>query len=59
MIKFSFESGTLIDETMLIPTPIEASTAITYTAATTAKFGDYMELEIAEVGFSGVLSEFS
>ena len=59
MIKFSFESGTLIDETALNPTPIAASTAITYTAATTAKFGDYMELEIAEVASSGLLAQFS
>merc|ERR1712048_1083352 len=40
-------------------TPVYGQTGITYSTATAAKLGDYMELKLAEVSSSGVLTDFA
>ena len=63
--KAEFDGGSAVDESSLTEVVIDsgASTygqaSITYTAATDAKLGDYMELKLVENGASGVMTDFS
>ena len=61
--QLAFDEGSPIDESVLGTTTIQSgttgSTSITYTSATNAKIGDYMELKLAEVGNSGLLTALS
>ena len=39
--------------------PVYGQSGISYNTAATAKLGDYMELKLAEVSSSGVLTDFA